>query len=219
MATNFEEFVRAARWEWKDIDYVRHPSEALLQGYVYEALPSAALSRIAAHVATCRVCRESVSQLRTEVAGLTEALAPVEARAKERVLRQLRGRSQERSVAEREHGSPFPGATSGLWRRLRAGPWLRTRRSFWVHISTYALVGAALATLWLIAAMPEFQMQGVGNKSSARVWDLARSVLTGLGIAWALWSSMVVLHALRTFRGSKTPHRSGSPPTRAGRRK
>ena len=203
MMKEFEDFLREAKCELRDAQYSEHPSEDLIEAYVFEALSGAVRSRVAAHIATCPHCREKVTQWRPEVERLIDSLAPLRAEVQEKVFEQLQLGRPEQGIQEAQ--AHVPREREGWWQRLWGGPWLRSRKAFWVHAAAYALASGALAALWLIAGIPEFQLQG--GESGASVWGLIRSLLGRLGVIWGLWGVLIMIHALRAFRSSRPSSR------------
>ena len=71
----FERFLEKAKPQADQTKYERHPSQQVLEAYVYGQLDGLILSRVSVHVATCGKCSQEVSTLRQEADRLESSLA------------------------------------------------------------------------------------------------------------------------------------------------
>jgi anti-sigma factor RsiW len=109
----------------------------LLRAYLDDALPPAVRAEVAAHLAHCTPCRESLSTLRTSAAQVSALLGPPATLADPAAaFARLRGRIDPQSL-------PTPRRTT-----MQAQRWLPARRS-WL-----GTVGAALAIISLLIFPP-----------------------------------------------------------------
>ena len=73
--TCFEQFLERARPEHGEENYAEHPSQEILETYVYNQLDGELLSRVSVHIATCGVCTRTVANLRRELVQVDTVFA------------------------------------------------------------------------------------------------------------------------------------------------
>ena len=71
----FEQFLEKARPEHGAESYAEHPSQEVLETYVYNQLDGELLSRVSVHIATCGVCTRTVANLRRELVQIDTVFA------------------------------------------------------------------------------------------------------------------------------------------------